>query len=212
MIKAVIFDFDGTLIDSVDSVWREYQRAAKTLRLPERKFEDFARQLGKPWEIALENLWPGVDKQKFTEIYRLEKEESKVIEGVFETLEQLKGKYKLGILTSRGSKTLFMHLEATGIGKIPFDVILHLGNLRNHKPHPEALLQACGELKIKPSEAVYVGDAIVDAQCAQQAGVHFLGVLTGGASKKDFLENGVKKENILDNIQPLTHLLTDMEE
>ncbi|MBM3309316.1 MAG: HAD family hydrolase [Candidatus Altiarchaeales archaeon] len=203
MIKAVLFDFDGTLIDSVDSVWREYQRTAGVLNLPERKFEDFARQLGKPWEEALENLWPGVDKKRFTEVYRLEREEAKLIEGVSEALSGLKGKYKLGILTSRGSKTLYQHLDSTGIDFKMFEIILHKESLANHKPHPEALLQACRQLEVNPREAVYIGDSIVDAQCAINAGMKFIGVLTGGASRKDFTEAGLKKEDILKSLKNL---------
>jgi len=203
MIKAVLFDFDGTLIDSVDSVWKEYQRTARLLHLPERRFEDFARQLGRPWEEALENLWPGVDAVKFTEIYRLEKEKATLIEGVSQTLGRLKSRYILGIITSRGGKTLFQHLDSTGIDKKMFKIILHRESLSNHKPHPDALLQACKQLGITPQEAVYVGDAIVDSQCAHNAGMKFIGVLTGGANRKDFEEAGLKKEDILDTLKNL---------
>ena len=208
-VKAVLFDFDGTLIDSVDSVWREYQRTASALKLPEKKFEDFARQLGKPWEIALQNIWPGVDTERFTEVYRLEKEQAKAVEGVTETLGRLRGRYRLGILTSRGSRTLYMHLDSTGIGR-DFDVILDRDSLRNHKPDPKALYQACEELHIKPDEAVYVGDSIVDAECALKAGIRFVGVLTGGASRREFEKNGVRGGDVLENLKTLPEKLEGM--
>jgi len=207
MITAVLFDFDGTLIDSVKSVWKEYRRTARVLNLPKRRFEDFARQLGKPWESALISLWPGIDVKKFTEVYRLEREQVMAIDGVLEALGRLKGRYKLGILTSRGGKTLFKHLESTGIGTQAFDLILHKESLRNHKPNPDALYQACEELGIRPSEAVYVGDARVDVQCARAAGMKFIGVLTGGATRKDFEECGVSGKDILETIKDLPEKL-----
>lgn len=210
MIKAVLFDFDGTLIDSVDSVWEEYQRTASILKLPKRRFEDFARQLGKPWDTALVNLWPEVDVKKFTEVYRLEREQATLIEGVAETLEKLKGKYKLGILTSRGSKTLYKHLKSTGIKRKSFDLILHRESLRNHKPNPEALYQACEELKLNPSEVVYIGDSIIDAECAIKAGIKFIGVLTGGATGKEFEKNGVQKEYIIKTLKKLPEKINNM--
>lgn len=205
--KAVLFDFDGTIIDSVESVWKEYQRTAKALNLPERKFKDYARQLGRPWEEALQNIWPRVDVKRFTEVYRLEKEQVKAIEGVSETLRRLKGRYWLGILTSRGSRTLYRHLASTRIDEKIFDVILHRESLRNHKPDPRALYQACGELGVKPEEAVYVGDAIVDAECALAAGIRFIGVLTGGAKEEDFLRAGIPKENIISTLKQLPEKL-----
>jgi pyrophosphatase PpaX len=207
MIKAVLLDFDGTLIDSVDSVWKEYQRTAAVLKLPERGFEDFARQLGKPWEAALLSLWPGVDTKKFTDVYRLEKEQVRAIDGVPEALAAIKRRCKLGVLTSRGSKTLFLHLESTGIGTKIFDLILHKESLRNHKPNPEALYQACEELGVTPSEAVYVGDSVVDAECAQKAGMQFIGVLTGGATRADFEKKGVSSDGVLESISMLPEKL-----
>jgi HAD superfamily hydrolase (TIGR01509 family) len=206
-IRAVLFDYDGTLIDSVDCVWQEYQRTARVLKLPKRRFEDYTRQLGKTWEEALKNIWPGVNTKEFTKVYRLEKEQVTLLEGVMETLGRLKGRYKLGILTSRGRKTLYQHLKSTGIPAGLFGAILYRESLKKHKPDPKALYQACREMKVAPEEIVYVGDAVVDAQCAIAAGIRFIGVLTGGAKKQDFLKAGVPKDCIIKTLKELPEKL-----
>lgn len=192
MIKAIVFDFDGTLADSIDSVWQEYRRVARIMRLKQPKYREFTKHLGRTWEEILKKIWPDVSISEFMKHYRAKEEKALPIKGASETLEKLKKKYTLAIMTSRGRKTLSEHIKTVGLNPRLFRLIAHRESLENHKPDPRALLQVCAKLKLKPSEILYIGDAILDAECAFKAGVPFVGVLTGGASRSEFKKHGIE--------------------
>ena len=192
MIKAVVFDFDGTLIDSTESIWKEYKNVANKMGLKGISYKEFKAQLGKPWDKVLKTLWPNVDVSEFSKIYRQDKEDTKLIAHVPETLDTLSKTYRLALLTSRGGKTLSKIIKSCGITEDRFEVIIHKDTLTSHKPDPKALKHLLNIMKLKPDEVVYVGDSIVDAEFAKASNVLFVGVLTGGATKKEFESLGVK--------------------
>lgn len=205
MIKAILLDFDGTLVDSIQPIWIKYRQTADALGIPAPEYSEFTAHIGRPWHEVLEGVWPGIDVEEFTKAYRAEDEVVYPIEGVRETLANLRRKYVLGIVTSRGDKSLRKHLGAVGLNQTLFEVVFNREASSKHKPHPGALLQACSKIGIKPDEMVYVGDSIVDAECAESAGVPFIGVLTGGASREDFNRLGVK--HIIESLINLPELL-----
>ena len=84
-------------------------------------------------------------------------------------------------------------------------VIVSAEDTKNHKPHPEPILHACKLLKVKPENAIYVGDSIFDYRSAKDANVEFVAVLTGDVEEKEFRENGVK--NIIDSVTELPKFL-----
>jgi phosphoglycolate phosphatase len=73
-----------------------------------------------------------------------------------------------------------------------FHVVVTREDTKNHKPDAEPLLLACKKLKIKPEEAVYVGDSVIDYKTAKNAGMKFIGFLSNGSTKKEFKQAGVK--------------------
>lgn len=205
MLRAIVFDFDGTLIDTTNSIWGEYKRVAALMGLEEVEFEKFTSQLGKPWVAALMGLWPDVDIDRFNKLYRGNVEKSTPIVGVKETLELLSKKYRLAILTSRGEDTLYSHLKLMGIDPGIFYVILHKGSITRHKPDPSALFQISRKLMVGMDDMLYVGDSIVDLECAVNAGVVFVAVLSGGTRRDMFLSNGA--QYVIDSIARLPVLL-----
>ena len=78
-------------------------------------------------------------------------------------------------------------------------------NIKYNKPDPRALLQVCDELDYIIEDTVYVGDSIVDGECARNAGLGFIAVLSGGAYEEDFVDMGV--EEIIDSVAGLPQLL-----
>jgi len=186
MIKAIIFDFDGTLVDSVKSIWKEYRRVMSIMGLRKVTYREFTRHLGRPWDQVLKSMWPDVDIKEFNSHYKLDAETVKPIKDVSTALEKLNGKYALAILTSRGEHSLKIHMQNAGLKPGLFQAIQHKDNLKNHKPHPDAIKDTCSKLGVAIGEVVYVGDSIIDAECAKSAHAKFIGVLSGSASEKEF--------------------------
>jgi HAD superfamily hydrolase (TIGR01509 family) len=205
VFSAIVFDFDGTLVDSAKSIFDEYTRVAGLLGIRSVSYREFAAQFGKPWEAALEGLWPGLDRGEFTRLYRREREKTPIVPGVREALEELSAGYRLSILTSRGSSSLHVILEAVGIDDGVFECVFSRDSLSVHKPDPGALLEAAGRMGLSVSDMLYVGDSVVDAECAKKAGVFFVGVLSGGTRESDFRALGV--EHVLGSVASLPAFL-----
>lgn len=181
MIKAIIFDIDGVLLDSYEATYLYYQRLGKLLNLKFPSKADFHKrfyyQPTREMFRILNNIkdMAGLDRKlikargKVTSHIQLEK----LIEGSMETLQALHKKYKLGLATSRSRPGLERYLKFSKTKKF-FKAIVGLEHVKNHKPHPEPLLLAAKKLKVKPSEAVYVGDAPTDLLAARAAGMKII--------------------------------------
>jgi len=204
-LKAVIFDFDGTLVDTMGSIWVEYQRVMDIMGLRRITQREFTHHIGRAWDEIITTLWPDVDPREFTSHYQVESEEFKPFPGAVKALKELSKKYVLAIMTSRGEKTLFPGLKKAGLDTSLFKSICFRGGLKYNKPDPRALTQACQVLGVKPHQVVYVGDSIIDARCALDAGAGFVAVLSGGADPEDFREMGV--EEIIPSVASLPSAL-----
>jgi phosphoglycolate phosphatase len=192
MIEAVIFDFDGTLVDTIGCIWEEYQRVIEVMGLRKISKREFTHHIGRAWEDILKTMWPGVDTKEFTKHYRLHVEKFKKFPGTDEMLMQLMKDHPLFIMTSRGEKTFYPGMKEACLNLDVFKATYHRDSLKFNKPDPRALLEVCKFQEIKPNEAVYIGDSIIDAQCALNAKLNFVAVLTGGAYPEDFRAIGVK--------------------
>jgi phosphoglycolate phosphatase-like HAD superfamily hydrolase len=190
MEKAIIFDFDGTLADTIPSIWAEYQRVMEVMGLPKITHRTFTQHVGRTWEDIIRTFWPGIDPQEFTRNYRIGSEEVKPFPGVHEAISVLRTRYRLSIMTARGG-TIGEWIARTSLDESAFESVWHKEMLRYNKPDPRALLQVCEGLRLEPVEAIYVGDSVIDARCALDAGLRFIGVLSGGGYIEDFKEAGV---------------------
>jgi len=165
---------------------------------------EFTRHIGRAWDDIIRTFWPGIDPKEFTRHYRMSAERVETIPGAQEALKELHGRHELALMTSRG-RTLYGHMKKAGLDAGVFKGVFDREMLRYNKPDPRALLQVCEELKFKTSRTIYVGDSVIDAQCANAAGTGFVAVLTGGAYVEDFRAEGVK--DILKSVAELPALL-----
>lgn len=193
MAGALIFDFDGTLVDTMPSIWAEYERVMVKLGLPEVSHREFTKQMGKPWNTILETLWPDRDPAEFNRVYWQDAEDIKPIEGAAQALTELKESHRLVIMSSRGPGSLRTYLKRAGIDERLFQAIYDREGIRHNKPDPRALEQVMKELSLDPEDTIFVGDGVVDAECAKEAGVRFVAVLSGGAYEEDFRDLGVSQ-------------------
>ncbi len=172
-VEAVLFDMDGTLVDSISLIvaghehtWKEY-----TGSVPPR--EMILSQIGKP----LQQAYPGMeDPLKMVDTYRSWCEgktdtHTGLYVGVVAMLEELRRmNFRLGLVTSRFRESLNDCMRVHGIADY-FEILLSQEDSTGHKPGPEPLLAAAERLSIQDmSRIIYVGDSVHDVKSAQAAG------------------------------------------
>jgi len=182
MYRCVIFDVDGTLIDTEKAVIKSLQRLLWEEQGRNYKYEELFFALGVPGAISLEKLgiedvesacakWDCYMGSLFQEI--------KVYSGIRQTLEELtRLGVKTGIVTSKTKeqfKNDFLPFGLTDCLKC----VVCADDTTNHKPHPEPLQKFLEIFQLEPQEALYVGDTIYDMRCAQGADVDFALALWG---------------------------------
>ncbi len=185
--KAVLFDIDGTLVDSVGAYLEVARGAAEAFGL-EVTEEHVHRALA-----TGSNFWKGVvppgrsDEDAIVkelsmlaarEWPRVLKEFGKLFAGLAQTLDALKALgIKLGIVSGARAEVLEL-LGAEGLLD-RFEAIILGSDVAKGKPDPEGILKCMSLLNVSPAETIYVGDAPVDIQASRAAGVRVVGVLSG---------------------------------
>jgi len=175
-INTVLFDFDGTIMDTNSVIMQSWQHTFRTVEGKERPEEDIIGTFGEPLYVTMEKLLPQISVEEGAEIYRSFHHDNfidliDIFPGILELLEGLKARgYKTGIVTSR-----LRHTTEIGLNKYDmeqyFDVIVTCDDTDKHKPDPEPVNIALERLGSKPEEAIMVGDSMFDILCAKNAGV-----------------------------------------
>ena len=213
MIRAIIFDIDGVLLDSNVFLAKLHQKTAKKMSLRVPTIDEILRLFGKDWDVIIQTLWPGIDSELFKKTYlRIGNVVNVLIspfDNAVEVTEELKKSgFKLAVVSSRPEFYAGDQLKKSGFDLELFDVVVSADDTKNHKPHPEPLLYACEKLNVKPGESVYVGDSLIDYESAKNANLGFVAVLTGVIKEKEFRENDVK--NIITSVSELPKFLKVM--
>ena len=195
MIDTVLFDFDGTIMDTNDVIIGSWQHVYNTLRGEDGDMEYILSTFGEPLELSMENSFPEVPMEESVQIYRDWHHENfmdmiKLFPGIEEMLKEVRTRgYKTGIATSRLRKSLNMGLDKYDL-KQYFDVIVAVEDVEAAKPAPDMIYKVLDMLDSKPETAIMVGDSRLDIACARNAGVP--SVLVGwsatlaGKTKEDF--------------------------
>lgn len=176
-----LFDFDGTLVDSHDSLKEIFKRAYKAvgvdvddnfiLHLMRVQLQQGYRELNAPQDEDSINLFA-------SEIIRLldDEEITKLVKNYDDVKQALfilhsMGK-KLGIVTSNNQKHVRDVLRHLGIDESYFSVIVGNTETKKHKPNPDPILKALELLNISSDGVCYVGDGLDDMECAVNSGVY----------------------------------------
>jgi len=180
----VLFDLDGTLVDSAGIILASFHHATETVlqrRLPDE--EILAHVGGTSLETQMARIAPeNVDE--LVRVYRAHNDPSydglACFDGVVDVLARLKDEgRRLGVVTAKRRATAERLFAGAGIGEY-FDIVVGSDATTRHKPDPEPVLHALELLEARPEEAAYVGDSPFDAQSARGAGVFFVAVGWGG--------------------------------
>ena len=186
-MKAIIFDRDGVLVDSNQAIIYTYQKTGKILgqKVPSKDF--FRKKFGIIYSKVLEKAYGKNEKvfQAYREAWSTCHRKIKRMPGLNATMKKIK--FRKAIVTT-GSMLATKIMLKDSLKYFP--IIIAREATRNHKPDAEPLLLACKKLKIKPREAVYVGDSVIDYKTARNAGTQFIGFLSNGSTKKEFRQAG----------------------
>lgn len=180
----VLFDLDGTLVDSAGVILASFHHATETVL--QRRFPDeqiLAQVGGSNLEAQMTLLAP--DKvDELVRVYRAHNDPSyskmACFDGMVDVLAQLKGEgRRLGVVSAKRRPTVERVFDGAGIGKY-FDVVVGSDATERHKPHPDPLLKALEELDAREEDTAYVGDSPFDMAAAKAANVFAVAVAWGG--------------------------------
>lgn len=188
-VAAVIFDVDGTLVNSVDAYHIAAGRAVEHLGYPVTREMVCQALNGQQnfWELVIpeaslrtDSMIAGLREATMRHWGDILDEHVQVFPGLPEALRQLRDRgVRLGIYTgSRGES--MPPLEAAGLLQY-FEVVLTAKDVDRAKPHPEGVLRCLEQLGVSAATAAYVGDSIQDMAAGQAAGARTIGMLTGAA-------------------------------
>jgi HAD superfamily hydrolase (TIGR01549 family) len=191
-------------------VIESYQKTAKKfgLRIPER--QEILDLMGKPLEEIARILWPNVNHELYIKEYRkLFMDKNLIIpkiDGAVDAVKKIKNSgFKLGIISGKINFFIKKHLEEAGFDIKWFESVSSFETTKKYKPDSEPLLYVMDKLKTKPEETLYVGDAKADYDCAKNANVEYVAVLTGCLTREEAEKLEVK--NIINSVSELPEFL-----
>ncbi len=208
MIKAVIFDFDDTLVNTLETKTAALQYVAKTIYNYNLPTETIHTHWGKPYPEMLTEIFTESQDDPDSIIMHYEKIRkqfpSQLYKKVKETLHELSAKVTIGILTSAGKSVLVEDLNTVKLPIEMFEYIQTAEDTKVHKPNPKVFDPLLNKLNLLPSEVIYVGDSINDYLAAKKAGLVFYGISHDIDSKNHiFKENNVEVLKSLDDLKDL---------
>lgn len=178
MLKAIIFDIDGVLLNSFEANLKFYQDLLPFAGYNPPTSETFRKMFHMPLDQVIRKLIAPASEIEVQRVWELGKTRAvpypseliTVTDNCEETLKILAKKYILAIATSRIKVGVFSLPQLANLESL-FQTAVCFEDTEKHKPDPEPLLLACERLQIKPSEAIYIGDAQTDMEAATAAGM-----------------------------------------
>lgn len=182
--RLLVFDWDGTIIDSASAIVECIQEAARDsgLEIPPR--ERAAHTIGLGLHDALRFAVPDLPAERYAEFvanYRkhflMRQDTMHVFEGMRELIQGFSKSHVLAVATGKSRRGLDRALVATDLK--PFFTASRCADETNPKPHPAMLLELMEELDVPKQQVVMIGDTSHDMQMARSAGVAALAVTYG---------------------------------
>ena len=223
--KLIIFDLDGTLINSSDDIATAANRTLAEMGLPEMSHVEIKDRIG--WgvrfllERLLPSLRPGATKEMQREYEDLINRARDIFLGFYkenltvktlpypqaiETLDYLSAlDKKLAIVTNKPFDFTQIILSDLGLSKY-FKVVLGGDSLKNRKPHPDPLLEVMERCKVQEEDSIMVGDSSIDCEAARGAGVDVIGAAYGFRGREGLEGQGCSY--IINSISELQRIIT----
>lgn len=209
-LEAVLFDLDGTLIDSHDDIFAAFGAVAREFGLAEPGPDALRPLVGLPLAVMFRGLYgeelPDERVAELSESYRRHyganpAERTRIFPGVLAALDALSS-LRLGVATTKRSWQAARVIAAVGLGD-RFAVVQGTDDFPA-KPAPDVLCRALTALGAAPARAAYVGDGPWDMQAARRAGVHAVGIDHAGTRAAELRDAGAA--HVLRHMNELTAL------
>lgn len=208
MRKAVLFDIDGTLLDTYNFVFNAVKHSVKVHGYSYPAKEKIGLAMGKPilefYEVLVPEADPSLLANTHIEFQRQNFHLAKPFQKTKKILKHLKNSgFLIGAVSNRLKESLLHTLKRAKLYDY-FDVIISADDVVNAKPHPRHLLTALNKLEVKPENSYMVGDTDQDILAGKNAGVKTVGVTYG------FLGPEIRKYNpdyLIDGIEELLEII-----
>lgn len=211
--KAVIFDMDGTILNTLEDLKNATNYSVRQFGMPERSLEEVRMFVGNGIRKLVERAVPaGTSEEKiaqvldvFLEYYEIHSaDNTSPYPGILELVEKLK---KSGIKTAVSTNKADVPAQELGREYFNgiFDLIVGQQDGLKVKPAPDSVNKILSILDIQKKDAIYIGDSDVDVQTAKNSGLDFIGVSWGFRGREFLEKNGAK--NIVDNANEILDLV-----
>jgi phosphoglycolate phosphatase len=202
MYKAVIFDLDGTLLDTLTDLAESMNNVLVRNGLPVHGLEAYKYMIGDGVESLVKRALPehmGNDEtvKRIINEYRDEYEKNwktntRPYDGIIDLIETLSTLgLRLNVLSNKPHDSTIQCVEEL-LPKGKFDIVLGHKAGEKPKPDPHGAVEISDKLGISPSDFLYFGDTSIDMKTAVAAGMYPVGVLWGFRTKDELIDNGAK--------------------
>jgi phosphoglycolate phosphatase len=200
--QAVIFDFDGTLLDTLRDLAESVNSVLSRYGFPEHRLDDYRHFVGEGVEELARRVLPEGHRDEATvtrtltdvrEEYRQRwPNHTRPYEGIPELLDALTARgIKMAIVTNKPDDST-RTMAARLLPRWKFDIIVGATTDLPRKPDPKGALEAARRLRLLPGTFLYVGDSDIDMKTANAAGMYAVGVLWGFRTADELVKNGAK--------------------
>lgn len=208
-IKLVIFDLDGTLVNSITDITNSLNYATEPYGLPPKTSEEVSALVGEGITKVIERVLGDERRQHRDDVVKrfLEFYSEHIVDntfsypGVRETLERLNG-FRKAVISNKREVLSIKVLEALDLLRF-FDLVIGSDSTTEKKPSPVPVLHVISTMGLTPEDSIMVGDSDLDIAAGKSAGVKTVGV-TYGYRERTYLKDA---DYIIDDIKELTNLI-----